>query len=72
MPADGGAGGGGAATTVVIPDSMEIKKSKESFIQETAARIFANIDFKSVGKSVQECAEESKKKAETLAEVLGI
>ena len=71
MPADGGAGGG-AATTVVIPDSMEIKRSKESFIQETAARIFANIDFKSVGKSVKECAEESKQKAETLAEVLGL
>jgi len=57
-------------TTVIIPDSF--KNNRETFVQDTAAKIFSNIDFNSAGKSIKVCAEESKKKAETLADVLGL
>ncbi len=68
MPDSGGTAGG--TTTVIIPDSF--KNNRETFIQDTAAKLFVNIDFKTVGKSIKECAEESKRKAEALADVLGL
>lgn len=71
MPAEGGEGAAGA-TTVVIPDVFTLKNDRKKFVEDTAAKIFANIDFKTVGKSIKECAEESVSKAETLADILGI
>lgn len=70
--ADGGAAGGAAATTVVIPDTFIFKNDRKTFIEDTAAKIFANIDFKSAGMSIKECAEDSKRKAEALADALGL